>query len=185
MKGTLLSVVVDLARSEAATAPSTLSAESRKALDGVVLASVWYPLDVLGELLAWLETRKGPGIHRHAGTASAERDLSGVYRSFLRTADPAATLAALPVIWSLYHDSGSALVERLAPGSVDITVRAFAQPQRALCELTVGWLQAAAVRSGGPDVRVVEGHCRLRHDDRCRYTVAWAPTAPPAPGWAR
>jgi hypothetical protein len=173
VKGTLLSVAVESARQAHAGARADLSEASRQMLEGVVLASVWYPLAILDELLAWLTRDQGPGASRAIGASAAVRDLKGVYRSFLRAGDPAATLAALPVVWSLYHDSGSAQVERPDAQRAEITVRGFARPSRALCDLTTGWLQQAAEHAGGRRARADERRCRLHHDDRCHYVVAW------------
>lgn len=181
VKGTLLACVVEQARHEPAETRASLSEACRQLVDGVVLASVWYPLTILDELLTWLGRRRGPGVNRTLGANAAERDLKGVYRSFLRATDPAATLEALPVVWSLYHDSGGARVVRSAPERIEVTVRGFARPSRALCELTAGWLHEAVLRAGGQGTHVSESLCRLRHDDRCQYVVVWERAA----SWSR
>jgi hypothetical protein len=167
-KGTLFATVSRQARTRGAEFSARLEPRTRELLAGSLLAGSWYPETCLRELL---EALGGPALSDRLGRDQALADLQGVYRSLFRPGDAGATLAAFSMIWSLYHDSGAALCERLEPNHARVTVRGFALPSSALCAFTAGWLAQAAEQASGVPARVDENLCRARGASRCAFDV--------------
>ncbi len=172
-KGTAFATLVRRVRGRGPEFIERLSPRTRELLDGSVLASSWYPETSLRELL---EAVGGREEWLQVGREQGQQDLVGVYRSLFRAGDMAGTLSAFSLVWSLYHDSGAALYERLDAGHVRLTVRSFALPSAALCAFTSGWLASAGEQSSGQPVTVEHATCREQGGDRCVYDVRLAGT---------
>jgi hypothetical protein len=167
-KGTAFAALVRRVRGRGPEFLERLSPRTRELLDGSVLASSWYPETSLRELL---EAIGGHAEWLEIGREQGQQDLIGVYRSLFRAGDMAGTLSAFSLVWSLYHDSGAAMYERVENGHVRLTVRSFALPSAALCAFTSGWLAAAGEQASGQQAAVEHASCRERGADRCVFDV--------------
>jgi hypothetical protein len=107
------------------------------------------------------------------GEASAERNLSGVHRAFLRPGDPHGFLAQAPEIYAFYYDRGRRTYERAGEKEGVLTTHdaeTFSGPD---CLTVVGWYVKALQMCGARDVTVVEEECRARRGAVCRYRARW------------
>ncbi len=173
MKGTALADVARLARAAGQEFADALSEPTRHVLSGAVLSGSWYPERVLRELLEALAAVRGGTLEacRELGRALARKDLGSVYHSLFRPGDPGATLAAFPMLWALYHDTGAARVERV-PGALHVSVRGFALPSAAVCAYTAGWLEAAVgLASGREPLPAREVACRTAGAAFCEFDL--------------
>lgn len=176
-KGTTFIELVKLARQNVAAFESLMPAGTRAILLQRILPSSWYPEEALRDLLLATDRLRGRGdlsSCRQLGRLSAQKDLQGVYRPVLVAADPQATLAAFPTIWSLYHDTGAVTVERTGVTEARLTLRDHGLPSRALCLVTLGWIAEAVVQAGGQGPRAEEDACRAQGGTLCVYRVAWS-----------
>jgi hypothetical protein len=98
---------------DARLGPNTFKELTRVGGDrwGVVLPMAWYEVDLLNRVLG--EASKRAGISVEDMTAeiarmNAEKDLTSIYRFFLRVAQPQRVLAYTPRLWRTYVSFGDA-----------------------------------------------------------------------------
>lgn len=176
-KGTALIDLVKLARQNVAVFESVLPPATRSVVVQRILPTSWYPEEHLRDLLVAIDKLRGKGDLQSCvqlGRQSAQKDLSGVYRTGLVAGNPQATLASFPTLWQLYHDTGAVKVEKLAPQQAALTLRDHGLPSRALCLVTVGWITEAVALSGGQDPRVHEDACRSLGGTICVFRASWS-----------
>lgn len=175
-KGTALIDLVKLARQNVAAFEAVLPPATRAVVLQRILPTSWYPEEHLRDLLAAVDRLRGKGDLQSCvqlGRQSAQKDLSGVYRTGLVNGDPLATLASFPLLWQLYHDTGTAKFERLGPKVASLTLRDHGLPNRPLCLVTTGWIAEAVGLAGGQHARVFEDACRCLGGTICVYRAEW------------
>jgi len=177
-KGTALVDLVRIARQERDVYARLLCADALSFLETEVLPGSWYPEIHLRDLLIATDRIRGSGDLRHCrevlGPRSAGKDLQGVYQALLKAGDPARTLQALPILWSLYHDTGVVSVEIAETGTV-MFLEGFGLPSEALCATTEGWMLEAVRLAGGASPAVHHDACVSRGAGACRFRVSWKP----------
>jgi hypothetical protein len=100
-----------------------LPAADRDAL-ARLLPTSWYPFEMGSRLDEAIVQELGggrPDYFLRLGAASAERNLKGVHRAFLRPGDPHAFLAQAPEIYAFYYDKGRRAYEPTGPRSGVLT----------------------------------------------------------------
>jgi uncharacterized protein (TIGR02265 family) len=107
------------------------------------------------------------------GRASADANLLGPHRPFVKPGDPHFLLSSAPNIYAAYYGVGRRTYERT--GETSAVLRTFdAESVTATdCLTVVGWHVRAIELCGGKDPRVVESRCRTRGDPHCEYHCAW------------
>jgi uncharacterized protein (TIGR02265 family) len=141
------------------------------------LASSWYAFDLGRHLDEAIVEVLGGGrteFFERLGAASAESNLGGVHKSFLKVADPHAFLAKAPTIYAFYYDQGRREYERTGPTEGVLTTYDAATFSAADCATVVGWYRRALEMCGAQKPRVVEEACRARGGNVCRYRVSWS-----------
>jgi uncharacterized protein (TIGR02265 family) len=142
-----------------------------------LLPTGWYPFETGRRLDEAIMHELGGGRHDffvRLGEASAEKNLTGVHRAFLRPGDPHGFLAQAPEIYAFYYDRGRRTYEATGPKEGVLTTyeaETFSIPD---CMTVVGWHVKALRMCGASDVSVVEEECRARGGSVCRYRVRWA-----------
>jgi uncharacterized protein (TIGR02265 family) len=154
-----------------------LPKEDAKVLQGWVLPISWYPLDLYLRLDDAIASVMSPHDRKKVflamGRASADANLSGPQRPFVREGDPHFLLQAAPQIYAAYYVVGRRTYERTGPTSGVLTTYDAEHVTETDCLTVVGWHVRAIELCGGKAVEVLETRCRARGDPVCEYRCAW------------
>jgi uncharacterized protein (TIGR02265 family) len=156
---------------------AALPAPDRDLLSGMVPLVSWYPLELELRLDAAIAGVLSPGdksrIYRELGRASAEKNLKGVHRTYVRQGDPHYLLASAPLIYAAYYALGRRTYEKTGERSAVLRTFDASNVTAADCLTVVGWHERAIELCGGKDVKVVETQCRARGAPHCEYRCEW------------
>lgn len=154
-----------------------LPREDQEVLRGWVLPITWYPLDLNLRLddaiAAVLSPRDRDRIFVEMGRASADSNLGGAQRPYVREGDPHFLLRATPQIYAAYYQVGRRTYERTGETSAVLRTFDAEDVTRTDCLTVAGWHQRAIEMCGGRDVRVTETLCRTRGHPHCEYRCEW------------
>jgi uncharacterized protein (TIGR02265 family) len=156
-----------------------LSADDRSVLQGFLLPTSWYPLDLnlrLDQAIADGVSPQAPDeVFREMGRVSAQANLTaGAQAAFVRPNDPHGLLSQAPTIYRHYYAVGYREYERLTERSARIRTYNAESVTATDCLTIAGWHQRAVELCGGKSVKVVEEKCRAKGDDHCAYRIEWA-----------
>lgn len=154
-----------------------LDPEDAKSLRRVLLVTTSYPLDLNLKLDEAIAREISPGDPKRAflemGRASAEVNLKGPHRAFVRESDPHHLLSFTETIYAYYYGEGRRTYEKTGPNSATLTTHGAPPATPGDCLTVVGWHERAIEMSGGRSVKVEEVQCRSRGDAVCEYRCAW------------
>jgi uncharacterized protein (TIGR02265 family) len=154
-----------------------LAAEDRAVLAGMILPVTWYPLELNLRLDDAIATVLSPAdkarIFIEMGRASAEKNLKGVHRPYVRDGDPHFLLSATPHIYAAYYAAGSRTYEKVGDKAALLRTLEAETVSATDCLTVVGWHERAIELCGGRNVKVVETLCRARGDAHCEYRCEW------------
>jgi uncharacterized protein (TIGR02265 family) len=154
-----------------------LSREDQEVLRGWILPITWFPLELNLRLDDAIAAVLSPGdrerVFLEMGRASADSNLAGPHRPYLREGDPHFLLRAAPQIYSAYYNVGRRTYERTSDTSAVLRTYDAEDVTRTDCLTVVGWHERAIELCGGKDVRVTETRCRTRGDPCCEYHCQW------------
>jgi len=156
---------------------SRLTPEDQKVLRGWILPISWYSFELNQHLDSAIARVFSPDdksrVFKEMGRASADANLAGPQRPFLREGDPHGMLANAEKIYAAYYQAGRRTYERT--GDRSGVLRTFdAETFSATdCLTVVGWHERAIELCGGKNPKVVETRCRARGDPHCEYAVSW------------
>lgn len=157
---------------------ATLPAQDRADLLGMILPVTWYPLDLNLRLDGAIATVLSPDdkarVFLEMGRASAEQNLKGVHRPYLREGDPHFLLSAAPRIYSAYYAVGNRTYEKLGARSAVLRTFGAETVSATDCLTVIGWHQRAIELSSGTAVTVEETQCRARGAPHCEYRCEWS-----------
>jgi uncharacterized protein (TIGR02265 family) len=156
---------------------SHLPAEDQKLLRRTLLVTSSYPLELNLRLDEAIARELHPGEPERAflemGQSSAEVNLRGPHKPFLRQADPHYLLSFTEMIYAYYYNEGRRTYEKTGPTSATLTTHDAPPATPGDCLTVVGWHQRAIELSGGKNVKVVETRCRSKGDTVCEYRCSW------------
>ncbi len=156
---------------------SRLSREDQEVLRGWILPTTWYPLDLNLRLddaiAAVLSAGDRDRVFVEMGRASADSNLGGPQRPYLREGDPHYLLRATAGIFLAYYQAGRRTYERTGDTSAVLRTYEAENVTRTDCLTVVGWHQRAIELCGGKAVRVTETLCRTRGAPHCEYRCEW------------
>jgi uncharacterized protein (TIGR02265 family) len=182
VKGGVIKARLEFVRARAGEAGlesvlSRLSREDQEVLRGWILPTTWYPLDVNLRLddaiAAILSAGDRDRIFVEMGRASADSNLGGPQRPYLREGDPHYLLRATSAIFLAYYQVGRRTYERTGDTSAVLRTYDAENVTHTDCLTVVGWHQRAIELCGGKAVRVTETLCRTRGDPHCEYRCEW------------
>jgi uncharacterized protein (TIGR02265 family) len=157
---------------------ASLPAEDRAILSGMILPVTWYSLDLNLRLDAAIATVLSPGdrsqVFLEMGRASAEQNLKGVHRPYVREGDPHFLLAAAPRIYAAYYAVGKRTYQKTGERSAVLRTEGAEIASATDCLTVIGWHQRAIELCGGTDVKVEEVQCRARGGPHCEYRCSWS-----------
>ena len=140
------------------------TALDREVLEGALLATSWYPLEVTSRLEASIEKHCGVGdrIYEEMGTFSAATNLRSLYRAFVSDAsNPHTFYEKLLRAYPRMHDYGKAWSERLTPTSLAILHDFDGHASKSFCNISMGFFRAAGVNVGIKACAIAEPSVRL------------------------
>jgi uncharacterized protein (TIGR02265 family) len=157
---------------------ATLPAEDRAVLSGMVLPVTWYPLDLNLRLDAAIAAVLSPNdrsrVFLEMGRASAEKNLKGVHRAYVREGEPHFLLASTPLIYAAYYAVGHRTYEKTGEKAAVLRTNGAEIVSATDCLTVIGWHQRAIELCGGKDVKVEEVQCRARGAAACEYRCEWS-----------
>ena len=160
------------------TVLASLPAEDRDILSGMILPVTWYSLDLNLRLDAAIAAVLSPDdrsrIFLEMGRASAEKNLKGVHRAYLRQGDPHFLLASAPLIYAAYYAVGKRSYEKTGEKSAVLRTQEAEIVSATDCLTVIGWHQRAIELCGGKQVKVEEVQCRSRGAAHCEYRCEWS-----------
>jgi uncharacterized protein (TIGR02265 family) len=110
---------------------------------------------------------------REMGRASADVNLSGPQRAFIKEGDPHHLLSFAESIYAYYYGEGRRTYERTGPQSARLVTHGAPPATPGDCLTVVAWHERAIELSGGRNARVQETKCRSRGDAVCEYLCSW------------
>lgn len=179
VKGSIVRSRLDLLRHKGLfdAAMALLPEADRDVWTGLVLATSWYSFEMSQRLDAATAKVLSGGDARKAyldiGRASADANLSGVHKAYVRKGDPHHLLSCAPQIYKQYYDKGHRTYERLSATSGVLKTFDAENVTANDCLTVIGWHQRAIELCGGSDVRIKEPLCRARGDAHCEYLCTW------------
>jgi hypothetical protein len=134
-----------------------LDEESRKMLAEPISCSAWYPCDAFARFLEAdiLETAGGNEeelIKRSERVI--ERQLSGIYKIFVKLGSPAFVIRRIAAVHSTYFDGVQIIPEMTGPNSSTIQYVGFSREHRILGFVIIGFFKKALEISGAKSVDV-------------------------------
>jgi uncharacterized protein (TIGR02265 family) len=153
--------------------PPEDAAQLRKTL----LVTSTYPLELNLRLDEAIARELYPGeperAFREMGRKSADVNLNGPQRGFIREGDPHHLLGFTDTIYAFYYGEGRRTYEKTGPTSATLTTYEAPPSTPGDCATVVGWHERALELSGAQNVKVVESRCRNRGDLVCEYKLSW------------
>ena len=155
--------------------------EDAKGLRRTLLVTQSYPLELNLKLDQAIADELYPGAPERAflemGRASADVNLRGTQRAFVRDGDPHHLLSFAESIYAYYYGEGRRTYEKTGPASAVLITYDAPPCTPGDCLTVVGWHERAIELSGGRNVKVSETKCRSRGDLVCQYDCSWEPAA--------
>ena len=142
----------------------------------LILPVSWYPFDLaerLDDAIVRVMGNGDPRFFERLGAESAERNLTGVHKGYLRPGDAHGFLERAPGIYRSYYEKGRREYERAGPTSGVLTTHdaeAFSGPD---CLTIIGWHRKALEMCGVNSVVIRHTECRAKGGAVCRYEVSW------------
>lgn len=181
IKGTIVIEVVKYLRTRKEQARTLVPAHLQHYLSSRILATSWHPeQDYLELMKVVVKLRQAAGARpaispfEDAARDSAAAYFEGPYKALVRKGDPARTLASLPALWRLRHDTGEFDVEQQGAGKARLELHDYALVAREACELVQGTLWGLLHHSGAQGVELAHTQCRARGHATCEWQAAWA-----------
>jgi hypothetical protein len=153
-----------------------LPADDQAVLSGVILNIRWFPFDLGARLDAAIVQTLGKGrpeTFEQIGRISADENLGGAHKDFLKPGDPHAFLRQTPMIYDFYYDTGRRTYERAGEDGGVLTTYDATTFSQMDCLTVIGWHKRALEMCGAKAVRIEEEACRAKGNEYCRYRVRW------------
>jgi uncharacterized protein (TIGR02265 family) len=151
--------------------------EDAKELRRTMLVTQSYPLKLNMKLDQAIADELYPGEPDRAfvemGRASADVNLRGTQRAFVREGDPHHLLSFAESIYAYYYGEGRRTYEKTGPTSAVLITHDAPPATPGDCLTVVGWHERAIELSGGRSVKVSQTKCRSRGDRVCQYDCRW------------
>lgn len=160
-----------------ATVKARLSPEDQERIDGVILASAWYPVSFL---LAVMQAAKAefstkmPDLVTQMGRASADYAHTTVYKLVFKVGSTQWIISKASAIFSNYYDNGKMVVLESGSGFANVEVRDFGEPAPEFCERIGGWIERTFELSGAKNVQLRHVKCVCTGAKACRFEGTWS-----------
>jgi hypothetical protein len=142
----------------------------------LILPVAWYPFDLaerLDDAIVRVLGNGDPRFFERLGEASAEQNLTGVHKGYLRPGDAHGFLERAPGVYRSYYEKGRREYQRTGLTSGVLTTHeaeSFSAPD---CMTVVGWHRKALEMCGITGVVIRHTECRAKGGEVCKYEVSW------------
>jgi hypothetical protein len=147
----------------------------RSAFDAGILASAWYPMDLLLRFMQEAERQLAgtePELIRNMGAASADYGLTTVYRIFFKVGSPEFIISRAAGVFSKYYDTGKLSVDS-RPGRTVVELSDLQGTASQFCARIHGWMARILELTGAKNPRSAHSLCVHRGDPVCRWEGTW------------
>ena len=156
---------------------SSLEPQDRAVIDAGILASSWYPFQVMLRVMQAAGRDDGgrtPHLYREMGRASADYSLTTIYRIFFKIGSPQFTLARATRVFGSYYDTGRMEAIVNDKGHALLELSEFGEPAPEFCERLWGWMERTITLIAGMELHKA-GHvkCVHRGDPTCQFEGFW------------
>ena len=153
-----------------------LPEEDRKILALPILASSWYPIEVLSRLARAME-KETPGdpedLFTRLGKQSCEDGLNTIYKIFFKVGTPSFIIKRVAQVWSNYYDEGRMTILSSTSNTVHVRLDERPMPDAAMCTRITGWMIRAIELSGGRRISLDHTACVHRGAPHCEWKADW------------
>jgi hypothetical protein len=169
---------IQSAYGEAAAAQvlARLSEPSRQTIT-FALASGWYPVELVGELMAAIRAeleRNDPKIIVTVSRESAKATFNRVYKLFFKLGSPAFIVRRVASVWSTIVSAGSLAVVEHGDRHLVVRLTDFAYQNPDYCgQRLLGWFCAPLELSGCELVEAEHTACTAHGAPHCEWRFAW------------
>jgi len=154
-----------------------LPEDDAKQLRRTLLVTGTWPLDLNLRLdqsiAAVLYPDEPERAFREMGRASADVNLKGSQRAFVKEGDPHHLLSFAETIYAYYYGEGRRTYEKTGANTARLVTHDAPPATPGDCLTIVAWHERAIELSGGKNPKVQETKCRSRGDRVCEYQVSW------------
>lgn len=160
---------------------ASLEREDREILEGLVLASGWYPVGTWNRALdTYLKTyhsnpKKGMDAF---SVLLGDRELTGLVKFVLKLGSPEFMLKRTNFLWNRYFDQGTFAAEEIGPKHFRLTLEGPVDenlgPSRYNCaQGAAPWLTRGLQLAGCANGKVDHLKCRFDGGGRCEFRATW------------
>jgi len=164
-------------KGEVAAFASTLTEEAGQVIRRGPVKSTWYSRAIYFEIITNFAKRYGGDnpskLMRDLSAFTAERDLNGIYRFFLKFGYPGFVLGQSAILWKNYFDGGVMEVVRKEKNRMLVRLTDDIYLPNT-CDLIIGYGERATSLSGGKDAKVEHPACKHRGGACCDFEASWA-----------
>ncbi len=179
-KGTHVLAAVKVLRGNRERALALLAPPLQKYLEQRILPSSWYPMSehlALLHAVAKLWPAGSGDPWALMGRATAQVDLTGIYKSHLRVGDPGRTLVAMGALWRSAQDTGTVQITVEPSGTwAEMSLRDYPLSSREFCRVTTGYIGEVLRLAEARDPRVNHVECVNTGHTECKWRAIWTPT---------
>jgi hypothetical protein len=153
-----------------------LRPETVEFLDEHLLASNWYPYELLMEIMRFTYERvlqEDDDATLQMGIAGARTALTTLHKIFIRPGDPMASALAMRQTWSAYFDFGTLHVEPQGTHAVRFTVEGYADIPKYHGILISAWHRSAPELAGATGISFEWRERPWLGDARMSYIVGF------------
>ena len=177
LKASLAFLEAKLGRDKARAVLVKLPDYDRNILESPIMQSNWYEFSLLAKLMDAAAPEIGPagprGLAWEMGRFSADFGLKGLYRIFLKVADPHYVIRKSSQLFTTYYDSGEMAAEQVENKRALMCLRKFNEPNKAFCDRLCGFMERTMELSGCENVSLTHPKCLARGDSSCDFLATW------------
>jgi hypothetical protein len=157
----------------------SLNEEDKEALKSL-LPSSWFPQDTWVRFYEAVIRELGAGdesIVKEIGYYTADKELKGILRIFLKFASPERIINKFPALMETYFSADEHKMEatatKLAENKYQISVKKF-EPRHRLVELAMsGWMEASLKLAGAKYIKIDITKSLAQGEGNIEYVVSW------------
>ena len=154
-----------------------LPTKARELMSGAILATDWYPLEEGAVLptyhLKMFFDENSLKAAWQSGRHSAGATLTGVYRIFVKVANPSYIIKRASKITATYYENVVVKSSEETSNSVVVSIIEFEGLDRMIEHRIGGWMEKALELSGCKEVNIRIVKSLTRGDNITKYSITW------------